>query len=83
MEDIYVKINNKNYKLIRINEEAGIVISDGYYDIKETSEGKVYTHIGGCLGNYFAYKGIKKNATVTKAVIEKLKVLTYGVTEEV
>lgn len=38
MADEWVNVGGKDYKLVRIDIEQGIVIADGYYDIEIVEE---------------------------------------------
>jgi len=76
--DEWINVNGKDYKLVRIDTEQGIVIADGYYDIViEDEEVVSMTYLGG-MGNYFFYTGENQNVTLTQEMIDSLTVQIYG-----
>ena len=76
----WIKVNDVDYKLTKIDTLQNIVIADGYYEITITETDTIITYLGG-LGSYFYYKGVKQNITLTDEIINNLIEETYPATE--
>jgi len=74
----WIKKDNKDYKLFKIDTVAGIVLSQGAYDIQFTQTDTLIIDKGEGLGAYWFYEGVKKSVDIDKKTQKKLKDKTYG-----
>jgi len=62
----WIKKSNKDYKLFKIDTVAGIVLSQGVYDIQFTQTDTLIIDKGEGLGAYWFYEGVKKSVDIDK-----------------
>ena len=74
----WIKKDNKDYKLFKIDSVQEIVVSEGAYNIEFTQTDTLITSKGEGLGAYWFYEGVKKSVDIDKKTQKKLKDKTYG-----
>lgn len=74
----WINVKGKDYKIQFIDTTQMIIVCSGYYEVINDS---TVNYLGGA-GNYFFYKGNKKNIKLTDEMIESLKISTYRIKED-